>query len=441
VSAGLAKPLSGLLPGEEPASDAEAWLFRRHAAQPDVIVRAIRVRGPLDLAAVARAFSETARRHEALRTTFREVDGCVLARVEPPAPVPLEVEDARGASEESVAARLAEVAARPFDLARVPLMRLHVLVRGPEDHRVLLAIHHIGCDAWSSYMIMTEVAFFYPACRAGLDPELPPPARQYRDHARALAARLAERGEGLAAWWAATLAGAPRGGSRRDGESGACGGIPLRIEAPLAEALRAAAWEAGTTLFVALASALAGALGERERAEEVVIGTTTACRRHRDDAAAIGAYFNTLPLRLPAARALGAAERLRASARAIREALRREELPFARIEAAAGGGPLFRTLLVLHGAGLAPVPGLPAFSAGVPGGTLPFGDAVLEPVPLRSRRLGYDLYVVLAEVGDEVLGTLWHRHDAYDETAARSLASGLEAGLRALANGVDDEPR
>jgi hypothetical protein len=411
-------------------------MFRRHAASPDVIVRANRARGPFDPAAFARAFGAVVERHEALRTTFREADGRVLARVERPEPVPLEVEDATGWSEERVEAWLVEACARPFDLSRVPLLRLHVLVRGPEDHVVLLAAHHIGCDAWSVYVILAEIAFLYPAFEVGPMIELPHPGRQYRDHARALAARLEAEGPRLAAWWRAALEGTPRPVERAEG-LGACGGIALRIDGRLTVPLRAAARAAGTTVFGALATALAGAIAAESGSEDVVIGTTTAGRRRDSDTAVVGAFFNTIPLVCRASPARPLEERLRATGQTVREALARQELPFQRIETAAGGGPLFRTLLVLHKAGMAPVPGLPAFAAGVPGGTIQLGRATFEPVQLPSRRVGYDLYLPLAELGDDLVGTLWHRLDAYDDAAARALAGRFRAELETLERGGD----
>ncbi|MGU3423280.1 condensation domain-containing protein, partial [Methylobacterium sp. D54C] len=63
-------------------------------------------------------------------------------------------EDARA---DRLAARLAdrlaaladEERARPFDLARAPLLRLVLVRTGPDRHHLVLTVHHLILDGWS----------------------------------------------------------------------------------------------------------------------------------------------------------------------------------------------------------------------------------------------------------------------------------------------------
>src|SRR5215217_7376881 len=84
-----------------------------------------RLGGVLDEAALERALGEIVRRHEALRTTFGEVDGSPVQVIAPFGAFALPVEDLSGLGEtdrEAAARRRAEEeAARPFDLAAGPL--------------------------------------------------------------------------------------------------------------------------------------------------------------------------------------------------------------------------------------------------------------------------------------------------------------------------------
>src|SRR5207244_3653475 len=118
--------------------------------------------------------------------------------------------------EAAARARAAAEAERPFDLAAGPLLRAALLRLGPEEHVLLLTLHHIVADGWSLGVLVREVAALYPAALAG-DPAgagLPPLAVQYPDYAVWQRGWLS--GEVLArqlGYWRARLAGAPGGGA------------------------------------------------------------------------------------------------------------------------------------------------------------------------------------------------------------------------------------
>src|SRR6185369_12751949 len=84
----------------------------------------------------------------------------------------------------AVAAALAsEEAARPFDLARGPLLRSTLLELASEEHRLLCTFHHIACDGWSVGVLVSELSALYTAfCRRQPSP-LPPLPLQYSDFA------------------------------------------------------------------------------------------------------------------------------------------------------------------------------------------------------------------------------------------------------------------
>ncbi|HEU0052344.1 MAG TPA: condensation domain-containing protein, partial [Longimicrobium sp.] len=82
----------------------------------------------VDVPTLERALAEIVRRHEGLRTVFRMVDGQPTQIVVPPHPVPVPVEELRGAHgepapEDLVRRRVAEEASLSFDLAAGPLIR------------------------------------------------------------------------------------------------------------------------------------------------------------------------------------------------------------------------------------------------------------------------------------------------------------------------------
>ena len=57
----------------------------------------------------------------------------------------------------------AEVACRPFDIATGPLFRAALIGPAPDDHVLLLHMHHIVSDGWSVGVLHEELRRFYGA--------------------------------------------------------------------------------------------------------------------------------------------------------------------------------------------------------------------------------------------------------------------------------------
>src|SRR4029453_13065562 len=97
--------------------------------------------------ALEASLGEIARRHEALRTTFPDIDGKPIQVVGDAEPLRIPVLDLQylEASEGKNRARAlaAEEAERPFDLARGPVFRATALRLAEKDHVLLLTVHHI----------------------------------------------------------------------------------------------------------------------------------------------------------------------------------------------------------------------------------------------------------------------------------------------------------
>src|SRR4029434_5714834 len=137
--------------GALPLSFAQARLWFLERLEPESttynLPAAWRLGGALDEAALERALGEVVRRHEALRTTFTEVDGSPVQVVAPVGGFALPVDDLSGLGEAdreaAVGRRAGEEASRPFDLVTGPLFRAALLRLGAEDHVLLLSMHHI----------------------------------------------------------------------------------------------------------------------------------------------------------------------------------------------------------------------------------------------------------------------------------------------------------
>src|SRR5688500_6576372 len=145
----------------------------------------LRLGRELDRVAQRRALDEMLARHEALRTTFVEVEGEPVQRIAEESRFHLLEHDL--GEHPDAAAELRRLAAKeagaPFDLEHGPLIRGR-LVRMPDDgHVLLMTMHHIVSDGWSMEVLTRELGTLYDAFRRGEPDALPPLPVQYADYA------------------------------------------------------------------------------------------------------------------------------------------------------------------------------------------------------------------------------------------------------------------
>ncbi len=264
--------------------------------------------GPLDPRALAAACGEVVRRHEVLRTVFRDGEEGPAQEVRPAAPFSLPVIDlaALPAAEREPAALLlaAGEALLPFDLARGPMFRASLLHLGAEEHALLLTLHHAAADGWSLRVLLRELSALYAARLAGEPSPLPELPLQYADYA--VWQRRWLRGAPLdaqLAWWRERLqdpppplplpmacpresAGRPRGAS-----------ADLWLSAPAAGALRDLGRRHGATTFMTLMAALQALLARYTGQTDLCVGAPVAGRTRAETEGLIGLFLNTLAIR------------------------------------------------------------------------------------------------------------------------------------------------
>jgi amino acid adenylation domain-containing protein len=306
------------------------------------IPAALRLQGTLDARALGAALTGTVRRHEALRTVFRVVDGepaQVILPAGPCAPASVDLRGLPAEAREREAERLGgEAAARPFDLARGPLLRAVLVRTGEEEHHLLVTMHHIVTDGWSLGILVREISAHYAALLQGRAPALPELPVQYADHAARqrewLSGEVLERHVG---YWRDRLAGAPpvlelpTDYQRPAVQSRRGRHVPSVLPLALAERLHALGRREGATLFMTLLAAFKVLLARQAGQEDVVVGTPVANRPRTEVEGLIGFFLNTLALRTD----LSGAPTFRALLARVREvtlgAYAHQELPFERL--------------------------------------------------------------------------------------------------------------
>ncbi len=269
-----------------------------------------RYRGVLDVDAFVWALAELVRRHQPLRSTFAVVDGEARQRVGDGDSSQLAVMDlgALGPDErdDEVARILADATGRPFDLATGPLFEPRLLRLGPDDHLLVVRLHHTVFDDWSVDVFRRELSALYSARLAGAPSPLVEPATSFADFSRRQRARLTgEDGIAQRTWWRNELDGGPLAVQLAlGGEEGETAdtdpGEPLRMDLPpaLAAAIRGLAPTLRATPFMTVLAAFSVLLGRVTGQDDLVIATVVANRNRSDVEGLVGCFTKKVPLRL-----------------------------------------------------------------------------------------------------------------------------------------------
>ncbi len=395
---------------------------------------ALALSGALDVAALARALGEIARRHEALRTTFAAVAGRPVQRIAPAAAVAVPVVDLTALAtlsmdvrEAEVARRIAEEIRRPFDLERGPLLRLTLLRlaagEGSTEHLALLGMHHIVSDGWSMEVLVRELTALYTAFAAGGPSPLAELPVQYADYA--VWQREWLRGETLAAqlsWWRSELADAPAvlelpfDRPRPAVPAHRGGQAALALDNGLARALEGASRRGGATLFMGLLAGWSALLSRCTAQEDLAVGSPIANRNRLETEGLIGFFVNTLVLRTDLSGDPGFGELVARVRRATLGAYDHQDLPFERLveelqpERHLAHSPLFQVSFALQN---------------VPRARFELPGLVLEPLPLPAGGAKFDLSLLLDEREEGIAGVLRYDAGLFDAATAQRMAGHL----------------
>ncbi|MET0399939.1 MAG: condensation domain-containing protein, partial [Longimicrobiaceae bacterium] len=315
--------------------------------------------GPLDAAALERAWQDVAGRHEALRAAFaweglpRPVQ-VVRREVE----LPFVSEDWRGLGAEERQARLERYLDADrrggFELGRAPLMRVALFRLDNEEHQLVWTHHHVVLDGWSLSLIFRDVLKGYAAYANGKAPQ-PGTGPRYREYVAWLERQDRSRAE---RFWRETLAGfdapTPLPGARPGrGDAGGLGAAGWLLPEERTRALQERARGWGVTMSTLVQGAWALLLARYAGVEDVVFGATASGRPADLPGVeeTVGLFINTLPVRVRVGGAAGLREWLMELQMEQVEAREYEYAPLGEVQRwsdVPAGEPLFQSLFAFE---------------------------------------------------------------------------------------------
>ncbi|MER6077213.1 non-ribosomal peptide synthase/polyketide synthase [Streptomyces sp. NPDC001833] len=380
-----------------------------------------RLTGPLDRDALQAALNDVAARHTPLRTVFPAVDGVPCQRI---------LEDVRVPLETAPFDALADRAAHVFDLERELPFRATLFETGPDEHVLLLLLHHIATDEWSDRPLLAGLSTAYAARTAGLAPDWAPLPAGYADYTLWQRDLLAATETDLLDHWTEALRGLPAelnlpADRPRPAEpSGRGGTIGFTVPPALAGALRGLARAHGVSMFMVAQAAVAALLHRLGAGDDIPLGAPVSGRSDEALEDLVGFFVNSLVLRTDLSGDPTFADLLARVRDTDLAAYEHQDLPFERLvealnpERSLARHPLFQ-VMVVHLAGQGGGPELPGLT-------------------VRRETIGqdgakFDLSFDFVEQGEHIDGWIEYSADLFDERTAGLLGRRLECLLAQVA--------
>ncbi|WP_282689764.1 non-ribosomal peptide synthetase, partial [Streptomyces sp. CC216B] len=409
---------------------------------------ALKLSGALDEGALDAALADVVTRHETLRTVFAEDSGTGHQVIRTPEET-LAALGALSAAEvapEDLERRLAEAAARPFDLAAEPPLRATLLRTGPREHVLLLVLHHIATDGWSAPVLARDLTGAYAARQAANAPDWSELPVQYADYTLWQREVLGSEDDPDSpasrqlAHWKQALAelpeelALPTDRPRPAAASHRGDAVPFHLPAELHSGLARLAGENRASLFMVVQAAWATLLSRLGAGEDIPVGTPIAGRTDEALDDLVGFFVNTLVLRTdlsgnPAFTEL--VDRVRETSLA---AYAHQDVPFERLvevlnpTRSLARHPLFQTMLMWNNND-------DRVAAEAAGG---FSGLTVQTLPLGTRAAKYDLTLALKEAYAEdgtaagLHGHLEFAADLFDRSTAESFVERFTRVLRTV---------
>jgi amino acid adenylation domain-containing protein len=353
----------------------------------------MRVAGNLDKENIDAVFAKLIVRHEALRTSFRVIDGEAFQEIHLPGDIAFKISigDLAGSFNEQKVIDFI----RPFDLSQAPLLRLRLLKEGEGRHILMVDMHHIITDGISLNVMIKEFLVLYRGGR------LPGLRVQYRDFCQWQHRFLKDDGlKSRREYWLKKFSGNiplldfPADFPRPKIRGTAGDTYAVRLEPELTEHLYKRAAETGTTLFILLLASYTVLLSRYTGMEDIIVGSPIAGREHPDLKSIVGIFINILVFRNYPDQAKEFAEYLDEVKANTIEAFENQDFQFEELvdnldlPRDLSRNPLVDFLFLFQNTDLLKYENI--------------GDLKMSPYPFKNRVSRYDLTLEVVEIDSEI---------------------------------------
>jgi aspartate racemase len=427
------------------------WVLEQFAPGQSIynLPLAYRMTGLLNLAVLKQCLVEIVRRHAILRTTYKIVEGKPSQWIAPDIPLRLPIIDLRKAERRETEAQTlaAAEAKQPFDLERGPVFRFKLLCLAEDEHVLVLTLHHIAADGWSSEVFFQELTALYEALAAGKPSPLPALPIQYADFA--LWQRQWLQGDVLKTqldYWKQRLSGnlpvlqlptdhlrLTKSAPARSPFHTYAGTVQRQmLSETLVDALKSLSYQSGTTLAMLLLAAFKVLLSRYSGQDDIIVGSPIAGRNHIETEGLMGLFVNTLALRTDLSGNPTLRELLGRVRETCLEAYTHQDIPFDKLiealqpDRSSGYPPIFQVMFAMN------PPWTQGATREISGMTL---SSTFGYVHTGTSK--YDLTLVMRETGQGLRMSFEYKTDLFDDATITRMLGHFQTLLEGIVANPD----
>ncbi|NBD32275.1 MAG: amino acid adenylation domain-containing protein [Cyanobacteria bacterium] len=398
------------------------------------IPEAVRLQGDLNIQVLQQALDAIVAHHEILRTNYVTENGNPIQRLAASQSVELLIVDlqhyGQAEQETQIQRLLQQESQRPFSLASDMMLRGCLLQLAPQEHVLLLVMHHIASDAWSMGILWEQLTQLYQAFLDRQPNPLETLPIQYADYA--VWQREWLSGEVLdqqLSYWKKQLTGAkpllelPTDRSRPPIQTYRGASQSVVIPETLTKSLKQLSCQEGVTLYMTLLAAFQTLLYRYSRQEDIIVGSPIAGRTRTELEGLIGFFVNTLVLRTDLSGNPSFLQLLEQVRSITLDAYAHQDLPFEKLveelspERSLSYNPLFQVMFDLQNA------------SGQAGQLL---GLTQTPVQLEVEAAKFDLTLSVIEKDGVFVGSWKYNTDLFDAATITRMTGHFQTLLEGI---------
>ncbi|QEV16164.1 non-ribosomal peptide synthetase [Streptomyces alboniger] len=326
----------------------------------------LRLSGDLNVRALEETVNDLVSRHEILRTVYRETDGRPYQHILGPQEARIALPARPIADADTLAAAIAAVARHPFDIATEIPLKAALFTTGPDEFTLVLVIHHIAADGWSTTPLAKDLATAYAARARGEAPRWAPLPLQYAHYALWQQELLGGDADPdslftrQCRYWSQQLAGLPETVTfptdrPRPAELDRSGDLlEFTLDATLHKQIVQLARATHTTPFMVLQATMAALFTRLGAGTDIALGSGIAGRIDQNLNDLIGLFVNVQVMRIDTSGDPTFTELLERTRRTSLAAYTHQDIPFEALveklnpQRSASVNPLFQVALILQ---------------------------------------------------------------------------------------------
>ncbi|WP_373493782.1 amino acid adenylation domain-containing protein, partial [Aquiflexum sp.] len=387
-----------------------------------------KIRGKLDKKALENGLKQIVNRHEILRTVISEIDGVEYQKILEKNQFKLDDKESNDKDLDKEITKLIRV---PFDLNNDYMIRACLITSGTDEYCLVITMHHIASDGWSSSIIKKELKELYRSISTGNSPGLPELPYQYADYAlwqRNIIAQDSFQSK-IDLWKKRLLDTTPLQlptDYTRPSILSSKGDIHrFTLDSKIVSQLKDLGKSQKVTLFMTLLAAYKILLYRYSGQEDICVGTPIAGRENKETEDLIGFFVNTLALRSQIQNSLGFDEFLDQVKTSTLEAFEVQQVPFEIIVSNLGQerdlsrNPIFQVLFVLQN---------------VPDSKFEIEGAEISEKAFEHLTSKFDMTFELTETNGGIEGLLEYCTDLFKKESIIKFASHYKQLLQSICN-------